>query len=1775
VLAGYEKERLISESHTTLVRRARRMFDGASVILKSSSSEFPTSAQRARLLHEYEILLPLKLKRITQVYDLVEGDRGPVLVLGDAGTRTLHDVLSPTGMALEQFFQWAKALAEALAALHDAGVIHKDINPSNIVIPEDTGEPCLVDFSIASRLSREYTEARTSSLEGTLQYLAPEQTGRMNRAVDWRSDLYSLGATYYEMLTGHPPVLQRDPAEMIHTIVAREPTPLGERRPELPEPVVQIVHKLLAKAMEDRYQSSRGLLHDLEEAERRFLATGDVATFGLGSADSAAIFCLPQRLYGREASLETLFGGLERAAAGGVELLIVTGPSGVGKSELVHELHRPSASRRGYVVEGKCEQFHRISRGPVVQAMRDLLRQVLTESESSLLRWKKRCGDAVGESGALIAEELPELELLLGPQPPAPPVGSEDNRNRMKVLWARLIQAVADASHPVVMFLDDLQWADLPSIELVEWLILDTETRHLLLIGAYRDDEVGGAHPLSHALEKMRAAGRPAVELAVGPLEPVDVNQLVSDTLGCDRARAEPLAALVYEKAHGNPLFVREFLLSLHETGLLRRDERGTHRWNLDEIHEHDVSDSVATLMTQRIGRLPDDTRELLSYAACIGGRFALQTLAVVCEQTPNQTRQALWPALDSGLVVPIRVSPQLMHGANALEHSTFGDTDEESSVCRFAHDRVQQAAHTLIVGETRKAVHLRIGRLLLDKLGPAEVESRLFEIVQHFDEAIDLIEDREERARLIELYLKAGQRAKRAAAYRAAQSWLRQGRELLDTNAWEIQRGSALQLYADGAEVARILLDFAEMHALIETMLGHATLLQQIPLYETLIQHHVTQNRTGEAVSMACELLDKLGVSLSTSPPPQRVPAALEETLALVRRQDLEAIFNLPRMTDETSLAAMRIMMRVAAAAHTSAPTLFPILACEMVKLSLEHGNSSESTWGYMLVGSCVAFVLGRYKDGWEIGDFALSLAERLRARELLPKNYATFYSAVTQWNNPWRDSLEPLERGQHTATEIGDLEFACNLALVRSWQLLLVGEPLDVVERKHAECLAFVERRESEYQILCLRTISRIALDLRGKSPGGIEAPDDDGTIAQLVHNKNFTNVFLLRFWKGLIAYLMGAPEEAVTRLSQARQHESALIGTILWSEAVYLQSLAMLAARQEPTAEQAATLSANRAQLEVWASLAPFNFQQKHLLVEAEWSRVRGDHLQALLLYGRAAEVAQANGFIYDTAISIESTARLELQLGLARSGWNHLREAADAYRSWGALAKSAALEAELKANARATLLRAERRDPTTDDSFDMSTIFRATRAISEGIVLETLIQELVRLLLQNAGAQTGALILERDGRLVVEAHASTDGDQLATPPVPLEGDPRVTAGIVHYVARTRETVVLHDAAREGMFVFDPQVVARRPKSILCAPLINQQRLVAIAYLENNLATGAFTDRRVEVLHILLSQAALSIHNARLYRNLELSNQRLEEYNRSLEQRVKQRTLALSDKNDELTETLRQLRDTQQQLIVQQKLAAMGALTAGVAHELKNPLNFITNFADLSTEAVEDFLGLMASQRGRLDDEVVAELDETTRILRENMAKIAAHGRRANGIITGMSMHATTAKPPTRQRIELNAFVAETVKMRAGRSGIVPITSYDPRVGSIDLMPDEMRRVIINIMNNAFDAIKAKTATAPAGHAPTLRVSTHDLPHSVEIRIEDDGPGIPDEILPNIFNPFFTTKPPGEGTGLGLSISHDIVVQGHQGELRVDTAPGGGATFIISLPKSRDVA
>ncbi len=1816
-LQNYSTQDLLHESARTLVYRGVRKRDQQPVILKYLRNEYPAPAELARLRREFEITRDLKPAGVVSSYELLPHRNTLVLVQEDFGGVSLKALLQSRRLELQDTLRIAAQVAETLGHLHQRNVIHKDLNPSNLIVHPATLETKLTDFDIASLLPKENI-AQWSRLEGTLAYISPEQTGRMNRSLDYRSDLYSLGVTLYEMLTGQLPFQSDDPVELVHSHIAKTPVPPCEVDAGIPAVLSDIIMKLLTKTAEGRYQSGFGVQADLERCREQWQREGRVASFALGQADFSGRFQIPEKLYGREAEVEKLLEVFARVVQGRREIMLVTGAPGVGKSSLVHEVHKALTASGGYFVSGKFDQFQRnVPYASLIQAFQDLVRQLLTESEARLQYWRGRIQQALGANGKIIAEVIPEIEWILGPQPSVPELSPAEAQNRFKLTFQNFLTALPSREHPLVIFLDDLQWADAPSLQLLEHLITATASPYFLGLGAYRDNEVGPAHPLQLALEAIEKAGVTLQRLQLQPLRGEAIELLLCDTLQCDRAAAQPLAELVLGKTEGNPFFVNQFLRALYEEKLLTPEMSAARwHWDIEQIRRRDITANVVELLAAKARKLRDETLRVLKLAACIGNQVEVRTLAVVCESALREVAAAVTEASSEGLILLLAESYQL---AELAQEQSNGAA---KFAFKFAHDRVQQAVYSLIPQEERPPVHWKIGQLLLQNTPTQRREQKIFAIVNHLNQGAALIRTEAERVQVAELNLRAGHKAKLSTAYEPACSYLQTGLGLLREDDWDRQYDLALRLHVEAAEAAYLSGNFEAMEKLAETVLRRAkTLLDQVKVYEVRLNAYLAQRQLQKVIEIGVPVLRKLGLYFPDRPNPLHVALSLLAAKFALRGKDIASLSALPKMTDPLKLAAMRISARVGSAAYFFSPNLLALTAFKPLNFSLKYGNSAASAHVYAGQGIIFCGKLNDIETGYQFGRLGLQVAEVLDAKETKARAIFIFNCLVRHWKDHLRETLAPFLEGYQCALEVGDLEFAGLSLIHHLYFSYFCGLELGVLAQEWERYDHAIEALKQETHRHLKNMTLQFLRNLMGRSenPRRLrgEIYDEETGMAEHLQANDRYALFQVHFYKIILEY---SHEDYARTLEEAALAEKYLdaVGAFAITIANFYDSLARLALVPEanPAGQKKLLrkVRANQKKMKTWAQHAPRNHSHKYELVGAERARVLRHDQAAMRFYDAAIGHAKENLFLHEEALANELAAKFYLSRRQEKVATAYMKEARYLYHKWGGLAKVKQLDEKYSTllqepiapagMAATTITRTGTSTGATSGALDVLSVLKATQAISGEIDLAKLLAKMITIVIENAGARRGCFLIESEGEWLIEAEGFAEQNESSV----LQSRPlgeTAAAGIVHYVSRTRETVVLGDAAQEGRFTNDAYVQQRGSRSLLCKPVIKQNDLIGILYLENELSSNVFVPNRLEAVEILSSQIAVSLENARLYK-------RLEQYNRTLEEKVQQRTVELQDKNVELTQTLRRLRETQNQLVTQEKLASLGQLTAGIAHEIKNPLNFVNNFAvlsiDLAKELREEIAkieegGLKIEDGGSriVDGERLANMKEILETLEQNAEKINHHGKRADNIVKSMMQHAR-GKTGERELADINTLVEQALNLtyhglRANDASfnVTIEKEYDNTIGALRVIPEYLSRVFLNIINNACYAANQKKRDTPlkggitnespleggrgvsssreqsSSFTPTLSVSTKNLGDNVEIRIRDNGNGIPKDIREKIFNPFFTTKPAGQGTGLGLSISYDIIVQQHRGEIKVETEEGKFTEFVVRLPRS----
>lgn len=1503
-LTGYEVGSQVYRGPASMVYRAKRRSDGRPVVLKVLGEDYPSPERIARFKREFEVTRLLKQATI-EALELLRDGRRYVMVLEDFGGESLRTLGLAGRLDLRAFLELAIALCRGLEGLHQRRVIHKDITPGNILLNRATRQLKIVDFGISSMLDREEQNFGSHELiEGTLNYISPEQTGRINRAVDQRSDLYSLGITLYELLLGRLPFRDPDPLGIVHSQIAKRPPAPIEIEPRTPQILSDILLKLMEKDADARYQTARGLRLDLE----RVLALhkespGRIPPFALAQNDRVGTLLLSQRLYGRDEELTTLLSAYSQVTAGSSKLLLVSGYSGIGKSVLVREIYRPVTEARGFFIAGKYDQLQRnVPYSAFIQAFRALVSQILTYREDQVATWRARLLEALGHNGQVIIEVLPELAHIIGRQPEVPRLEGREARNRFHVVFQDFIAAFAAAEHPLTLFVDDLQWADEASFALLDLLVTSPRSHHTLIVGAYRENEVGAAHPLALLMRELEKKERAAQLLHLRPLPQSEVDRLIADSMQSKLEEIAPLSRLVHQKTHGNPFFVGEFLKSLRSLELLHFDQESDKwRWNIEEIERRAATDNVADLMVDKVRRLPEETGRALRFAAGLGSHVVLRSLARVLGVTQHAAAQALWPAVIEGLLVPLNDDYKL------LEVEVEGLEESLHVEYKFVHDRVQQAAYSLTPEAERPSVHLHIGRTLLAASTEAERAEELFKIVNHLNQGQAQLTSDDERRELYALNRRASRRAKETIAFGPAFSYQKTaialliGGEVQDAEA--AQRAAAQHpaevaaLYTEASELAYLSTNFDALEPLAAIAIQLSSdALTLARVFEVKMQAYFAQGRPLDSVAAGIEILAKLDCPLPREPGPADIGGALGKAAAALQDRPVEALLELPLMTDPQKLAIMRILTSLLPGAFIAVPPLFPMIVLTQVELSILHGNASQSPVAYASYGLILCGIIGDIDSGYRFGVLAENLLKKLDAKERFAMTTSIAQCGVRHWKESIAETQAVLPRAYQAGVDTGDLEYAAIALEVYCYNAYFIGKELTQTERElHGYSQAM--RNIGQERVHQLNEVYRQAvLGLLGRSEDPCvltgEAGNEETWHTRHKKANDQSGLGELYLHKTILLNFFGRHAEAAEWSERAAATMGALPGFVHQAVFRFHDSLVQLG-RLDGVAEseRAALLervAENQSKLGAWAQHAPMNQAHRFHLIEAERARVAGEIDRAAQEYTKSIALAQRHGFLHEEGLARERTAIFYFAQGRQDDAQAQLADARYAYRQWGAMAKVRDLEARYGVSEPA---QAEARvehstgtvtmiSPTGSNlNLDLEAVLRASRAISSEVALDALLRRIMEIVLQSAGAERGVLILEEKGAFLVQAEGSTSHPEIQVlQRIPVEkagdedGDPILISAMVQYVLRTRHSVVLRDAVNEGDFRTTSYVMRKKPKSVLCAPLMSQAKLSGVLYLENNITTSTFNSTRIELLRILTVQAAISIENARLYAGLQ---------------------------------------------------------------------------------------------------------------------------------------------------------------------------------------------------------------------------------------------------------------------------------------------------------------
>ena len=1831
-------EVLWEDGERVLCRTWRDGADGDrhAVLLVLPAADHPTPGSLDRLTHEYGLKEHLDSAWAVRPLELVrEGGRTTLVLESPAGEPL--DRLIGLPMEIGRFLRLAVALSAALGRLHERGLVHKDLKPSHILVNSITGQVWLTGFGIASRVPRERQSPEPPEfIEGTLAYMSPEQTGRMNRSIDSRSDLYSLGVTFYQMLTGSLPFTASDPMEWVHCHIARKPVRPDGQVKNIPPPISAIVMRLLAKTAEERYQTATGVESDLRRCLAAWEARCSIDEFLLGEHDAPDRLLIHEKLYGRAREIEMLLASFDHVVASGTpELVLVSGYSGIGKSAVINELHKPLVPPRGLFASGKFDQYKRdIPYSTLAQAFQDLIRALLSKNEEELKKWRNAIQEALGPNALLIIDLVPELKLIIREPPPVPELSPQDAQRRFQLVVGRFISVFARPEHPLALFLDDLQWLDAATLDLVEYLLTQSDVRYLMLIGAYRDNEVDCHHPLMRKLEAIRQAGATVQEIDLAPLVRDDLERLIADSLHCEPLHVKPLAELVHDKTGGNPFFAIQFVSSLAEVGLLAFDHPSRRwSWDLDRIRGKGYTDNVVDLMVGKLNRLSLGTQRALQQLACMGNSAETDLLATVYRDSTQDIHSDLQEAVRTGLV---------LHS----EHHY-----------RFLHDRVQEAAYSLIPRGERGAEHLRIGRLLASRTAPAEIEEKIFEIVSQLNRGSHLITSAQERARVAEFDLIAGRRAKMSTAYASALAYLAAGRALLLEDSWDPLYELTFAIEFLMAECELLTAQTAAADNRLSMLAQRARSQHHVAIVARLrVTLHTAQDQHNRAVEVGIEFLRSAGADWPPRPTQDEVRHEYERMLSQVGSRQIEDLINLPLMTRPDVLDIVDVLAEVFLAALFSDENLSSLVICRIVNLSLEHGNSDGSCVAYAWLAVMAGPRFGNYEAGLRFGQLGYELVEKRGLKRFQPVTYWTFGNVVLPWTRHIRSGRDLVRRAFDAANDIGDVTSAsiCCDQLMKN--LLAAGDQLVEVQREAESSLQFAQKVRFERVVHHIKPQLGLIRTLRGLTPKFGSLNDDQFDELRferyLASNPALTEPECWYWVRKLQARVFAGDYTCAVEASLHAQRRSrtspsqfmkldpnesaeyhfygALSHAGSWSSAL-----------PDEQREHFAALTAHHRQLEGWAEHCPENFENRAALVGAEIARIEGRELDAEQLYEEAIRSARANEFVHNEGLANELAARFYRARGFEKIARTYLRDARYCYLRWGADGKVRQLDQLYPYLTQEEPVPGRASATVPVEHLDLATVIKVSQAVSGEIVLERLIDTLMRTAIEHAGAERGLLILPLGDEFRIEAEATTSGDMVVVREAPAAAT-ALPESIVHYVVRTHESLILDDASAQNPFSVDAYIRQYHPRSVLCLPLIKQAKLIGVLYLENNLAPNVFTPARIAVLKLLASEAATSLENTRLYSELrerEARIRRLVEANIigiviwKLEGRLMEANEAFlrivgHGRDDLVSDRVRWTELTPAEWREADEVALAQLATMGICEP------FEKEYFRKDGSRVPVLVGA-ALLEGEKDEGVAFVLDLTERkraqeTLRESEQRYRdvqmelAHANRvttmgqllasiAHEINQPMAATVTNAsaglrwlaaQPP--QLEEVRQVLGRIVKAGNRASDVIGriralIQKAPPRKERLDINETILEITALTrsevVKNGVSSRIELASGLPPllgdriqlqqvmlnlitnaiqamsgvSEGTRELQIRTEtDASGGVLVAVQDSGPGLPSGSLDRLFDAFYTTK--ADGLGMGLSICRSII-EAHEGRLWATPNAPRGAIFQFTLPAPPD--
>lgn len=1712
--------------------RGIRLEDNQPVILKVTTEAFPSLYTLNAFRSEYKVATKLgHHPQIIRYFGLQRYKNRLILVEEDIGGIDLQQLIPVNGFDLSFFLEMAIALTEGLAHIHQMDIIHRDIKPQNIILNKEKNIIKYVDFGLATDIVQELEyDINYSQTENSLKYISPEQTGRMNRVVDYRTDFYSLGITFYQMLTGNLPFTSNEPLELVHCHIAKLPSAPHLLDAKIPVTVSAIIMKLLSKNAEDRYQSCEGLLYDLKKFLSDYQTNKTLSNFKIGLHDYSYKFILPHKLYGREQEVDILLKAFEKASHGPSELLAVAGYSGIGKSSLINELYKPITAKKGYFLSGKYDQLDNTAYSGISLAFQGLIRQILSNPNYQLEQWKTRIQLALGNNGQLVVDVIPELELLIGKQPSLQKLSGTENQNRFHLAFQNFISVFCQAEHPIVLCLDDIQWADMASLNLLNYILKDNQLKHLLVVVAYRDNEVDNSHPAISLINDLVRIGHPTKTIKLSTLSAAKVNEWIADSLHKTFSETISLAELVHQKTEGNPFFVKVFLQSLYRDKVIHFAFETGWRWNLEEIKQQQATDNVVSFMVHRIEQLDVKTKDILKLASCIGNRFDLKFISRLLEKEPLEIITYLESALKYGLI-----------SSNGTKY-------------RFSHDRIQEAVYEILSKDEQDSYHFLIGQALKNEDLLAN-QDLLFECVNHLNKAKSLLKQKD-HIHLANLNLDAAKKAKSAIAYAAARTYLVEGLNCIpQEKKWSLYFNITFLLYKELAEIEYLLGDFDKLKKIIDIVLPYAkSSLDIADIYNLLISQKTLNGNYTEAIEIGRIALTALQDNLPDTNLQLAFDKEYKQINEILKDKKIAELINSPSMNDERQQAIMRVLMGLGAAAFLSNQALLNVICAKMVNISLNYGHVAEACYGYVFYGVVICG-LGHYQQGYEFGKLGCDLTEKLN--DSLQRCHAidVFVNAIQHWGESLKNVLPLCDEGFRIGLEVGDLQYAGYITYYKSLQVFYQGDPtLDIVDEYLNQLLQFANKTHNQLTHDIVIAVKLVTSNLAGRNSNSlnfdIEGISESGFIKKAKDNKSSLALAHYPILKAEALYLHNHYKEALETLEEAESYLEYLPGFFALTERNWYHSLTLTGlydiASGEEKDKYLIQLEMNQKQMLIWADTYPANYYYRYLLVQAEIARIKSNDLDAIELYDQAIEAAEKDGFIQHQALANELAAKFWLAKNKKHYAKDFLKKSFVAYSQWGAKHKIEQLRnkyAFLIPNStnESPQFNKVKIQSTPDSnlsahtlpSFDLTSLMKLSQVISSEVNLDRLLIKIMDLLIKTTGARQGAFLFKREEVLLIQAEFLLTLENSNLNQIPFSQWQNGSHAIVEYVLRTKNVVLLENACEDKVFAQDNYIRKTQAKSILCMPIIQQGTLKSILYLENNLAPSVFTHSHKDLLTILASQMAISIENAQYF---------IEQLN-SAKKLAEQMTRVQS---------VEEYKDKLQQSVT------------NICHELRSPLQGIIGNLGLMKNALGNLYDKFSS---KWDEEVHEIFSEIAQYLQGISASASHQMDISNKVLTLSKLEAGKVEledkifQPQKTLQDILSIVKGNLNDK--QNILVQFTDLDVNVKADEA---KLKQVIINLINNAIKF------TPHGDIIVTFDIDkTEKENYLLQFSIKDSGIGMTEEEQQRLFQRFSQANSAISnkfgGSGLGLSICKNLVeLMG--GSISVDSQKNIGTTFTFSI-------